>query len=87
VTASPRSAGYELFSRIYSAVPSNMPHALRMEIISETALLTLEGAEIKAAVAEASKSVRRNGSRLRYAKSIDDCFWLADETQDMPEMV
>lgn len=87
VTASPRSAGYELFSRIHAAVPSAMPHSLRMEIISETALLTLEGAEIKAAVVEASKSVRRNGSRLRYAKSIDDCFWLADETQDMPEMV
>lgn len=87
LTASPRAEGYELLSRIYSAVPSNMPHALRMEIISEAALLTWEGSEIKTAVAEASKSVRRNGSRLRYAKSIDDCFWLADETQDMPEMV
>ena len=86
-TASPRADGYELLDRLYSAVPSNMPHALRMEIISEAALLAWEGAETEAAVAEASKSVRRNGSRLRYAKSIDDCFWLADETQDMPEMV
>lgn len=86
-TASPRSEGYELFSRIYAAVPSNMPHALRMEIISEAALLAWQGSEIGAAVAEASKSVRRDGSRLRYAKSIDDCFWLADESQSMSEML
>ncbi|MFC6389899.1 hypothetical protein [Methylorubrum zatmanii] len=86
-TASPRSEGYELFSRIYAAVPSNMPHALRMEIISETALMVLEGSEIKVAAAEASKNVRRDGSRLRYAKSIDDCFWLADESQSMSEML
>lgn len=86
-TASPRADGYELLDRLYAAVPSNMPHALRMEIISEAALLAWEGSEMTAAVAEASKSVRRNGNRLRYAKSIDDCFWLADETQDMPEMV
>lgn len=86
-TASPRGDGYEMLHRLYNAVPSNMPPSLRMEIISETALLVLQGSEMKAAVAEASKSVRRNGSRLRYAKPIDDCFWLADETQDMPEMV
>ncbi|MBD8909378.1 hypothetical protein MZTS_22395 [Methylorubrum zatmanii] len=64
-----------------------MPHALRMEIISETALMVLEGSEIKVAAAEASKNVRRDGSRLRYAKSIDDCFWLADESQSMSEML
>lgn len=84
-TASPRGEGYDLLARLYTAVPSNMPPALRMEIISETAVLVLEGAEMSVAVAEASKNVRRNGSRLRYAKSIDDCFWLADETQSMPE--
>ncbi|MGN7124041.1 hypothetical protein [Methylorubrum thiocyanatum] len=86
-TASPRSEGYELLNRLYAAVPSNMPHALRMEIISATALMVLEGSEIKVAVAEASKNVRRDGSRLRYAKSIDDCFWLADESQSMSEML
>jgi hypothetical protein len=87
VTASPRGPGYELMARLYSAVPTNMPPSLRADIIGQTALLVLEGAEMKTAVAEATKSVRRCGSRLRYAKSIDDCFWLADDPQEMPEMV
>lgn len=81
VTASPRGDGYDIFSRIHAAVPSNMPPSLRAEIISETAVLVLEGAEISAAVTQATKSVRKNGSRLRWAKPIEDCFWLADESQ------
>ncbi|XYD07454.1 hypothetical protein R1A27_20315 [Methylobacterium sp. NMS12] len=80
LTASARAPGRDLLARIYGAVPSHLPPSLRSEIISETALLVLEGAELPAAVAQASKSVRKNASQLRYTKPIEDCFWLADET-------
>jgi hypothetical protein len=38
--------------------------------------------ELSEAVAQATKSVRRNAAQPRYTKSIKDCFWLASE---MPE--
>jgi len=81
-TASPRAEGHDLLATVTRAVSASLPDELRSEIISETVVLMLEGAKLADAIAEASKSVRRNAAPLRYTKSIDDCFWLAEEPSD-----
>ena len=80
LTSSFRAPGRELLAEIYAAVPARLPPALRMEIISETAVLVLEGADLRTAVAQATKGARRDENRLRYARPIEDCFWLADDS-------
>ncbi len=42
-------------------------------------MLCSQGMEVERAVAEATKTVRKGGAMFRYAKPIDDCFWLASE--------
>lgn len=81
-TASPRGDGHDLLATVTCAVSTGLPDDLRSEIISETILLMIEGAPINDALAQASKSVRKNAAPLRYTKPIDDCFWLAAETPD-----
>lgn len=71
-----------MLATVTCAVSTSLPDDLRSEIISETILLMIEGAPIEDALAQASKSVRKNAAPLRYTKPIDDCFWLAAEIPD-----
>jgi hypothetical protein len=46
------------------------------EIVSEAVLYVVEGMDIENAISKARTKVLRGQSMYRYAKPIDDCFWL-----------
>lgn len=81
-TASPRAPGYALLASVTLAVPQHLPEDFRQDVIGEALMLCSQGMELEGAVAQATKKVRKDSAMLRYAKSIDDCFWLASDVPD-----
>lgn len=79
VTASPRTKGHDLLAAVSCAVPEHLPWDVRQDIIGEAILLVCTGTALSEAIAQATKMVRKDGAMFRYAKPIEECFWLAAE--------
>ena len=71
-----RQNGGDLLAKVRAAVPSHYERATRDEMIGEAVMLALEGATVAAAVKAAVKAVNKVEQPGRYAKPIEDCFWL-----------
>lgn len=71
-----RQNGQDLLIRVRVAVPSYYDRATRDEMIGEAVMLALEGASVADAVKAAVKAVNKVEAPGRYAKPIEDCFWL-----------
>lgn len=71
-----RQNGQDLLIRVRAAVPSHYDRATRDEMIGEAVMLALEGATVADAVKTAVRAVNKVEAPGRYAKPIEDCFWL-----------
>lgn len=73
VASSVPSSGRDLLLSLMASVPRCDD---REDIISEAALLMLEGVSQSEAIETARKRVRKNVWQLRNSKQIEACFWL-----------
>jgi hypothetical protein len=71
-----RQNGQDLLTQVRTAVPNHYDRATRDEMVGEAVMLALEGATITDAVKAAVKTVNKVEAPGRYAKPIEDCFWL-----------
>jgi hypothetical protein len=71
-----RLNGRDLLAKVREAVPRHYERATRDEMIGEAVMLALEGATIADAVKAAIKATNKAEAPGRYAKPIEDCFWL-----------
>lgn len=70
------AAGQDLLSKIRAVVPAHYDRATRDEMVGEAVMLALEGATVPDAVKAAIKAINKAEAPGRYAKPIEDCFWL-----------
>ncbi len=71
-----RENGKALLAVIRAAVPGHYDRATRDEMIGEAVMLALEGSTVPDAVKAAVKAINKVEAPGRYAKPIEDCFWL-----------
>lgn len=71
-----RQNGQDLLTSVRAAVPRHYDRATRDEMIGEAVMLALEGATVADAVKVAVKAVNKVEAPGRFAKPIEDCFWL-----------
>lgn len=71
-----RQNGQDLLTSVRAAVPRHYDRATGDAMIGEAVMLALEGATIADAVKAAVRAVNTVEAPGRYAKPIEDCFWL-----------